>query len=58
MKADYKNWMPKSMIWGFAAGTVVSLGGQVDGARGFGHFGGKEVIATGLQGLLDTFAPS
>ncbi len=25
MKADYKNWMPKSMIWGFAAGTVVSL---------------------------------
>jgi ubiquinone/menaquinone biosynthesis C-methylase UbiE len=25
MKPDYKNWMPKGMIWSFAAGTVVSL---------------------------------
>ena len=25
MDADYKNWMPKGMIWSFAAGTAVSL---------------------------------
>ncbi len=25
MKPNYKNWMPKGMIWGFAAGTAVSL---------------------------------
>ena len=25
MGADYKNWMPKGMIWSFAAGTAVSL---------------------------------
>lgn len=25
MKPDYKNWMPKGMIWSFAAGTAVSL---------------------------------
>ena len=25
MKPDYKNWMPKGMIWSFAAGTVASL---------------------------------
>ena len=25
MSADYKNWMPKGMIWSFAAGTVVAL---------------------------------
>jgi len=24
-KPDYKNWMPKGMIWSFAAGTAVSL---------------------------------
>ncbi|MCR5548322.1 MAG: class I SAM-dependent methyltransferase [Bacteroidales bacterium] len=26
MKPNYKNWMPKGMIWSFAAGTAVSLG--------------------------------
>lgn len=25
MSADYKNWMPKGMIWSFAAGTAVAL---------------------------------
>ena len=25
MKPDYKNWMPKGMIWSFAAGTAVAL---------------------------------
>ena len=25
MKPNYKNWMPKGMIWSFAAGTVVAL---------------------------------
>jgi ubiquinone/menaquinone biosynthesis C-methylase UbiE len=25
MGADYKNWMPKGMIWSFAAGTAVAL---------------------------------
>ena len=25
MKADYKNWMPKGMIWSFLGGTVASL---------------------------------
>jgi ubiquinone/menaquinone biosynthesis C-methylase UbiE len=25
MKPNYKNWMPKGMIWSFAAGTAVSL---------------------------------
>jgi len=25
MKANYKNWMPKGMIWSFAAGTAVAL---------------------------------
>ena len=25
MIADYKNWMPKGMIWSFAAGTAVAL---------------------------------
>ena len=25
MKPDYKNWMPKGMIWSFAAGTSVAL---------------------------------
>ncbi len=25
MKPNYKNWMPKGMIWRFAAGTAVSL---------------------------------
>ena len=24
-EADYRNWMPKGMIWSFAAGTAVSL---------------------------------
>lgn len=25
MKPDYKNWMPKGMVWSFAAGTAVAL---------------------------------
>ena len=25
MSTDYKNWMPKGMIWSFAAGTAVAL---------------------------------
>lgn len=25
MSADYKNWMPKGMVWSFAAGTAVAL---------------------------------
>ena len=25
MKPDYKNWMPKGMIWSFAAATAVAL---------------------------------
>ena len=25
MKPDYKNWIPKGMIWSFAAGTAVCL---------------------------------
>lgn len=25
MKPDYKNWMPKGMIWSFAAGTALAL---------------------------------
>jgi ubiquinone/menaquinone biosynthesis C-methylase UbiE len=25
MKPDYKNWMPKGMIWSFAAGTAIAL---------------------------------
>lgn len=24
-KPDYKNWMPKGMIWSFAAATIVAL---------------------------------
>ena len=29
MKADYRNWMPKGMIWSFAVATAVSLALQL-----------------------------
>ena len=33
MKADYKNWVPKGMIYGFAAGTGVLAAGYAVAAK-------------------------
>ncbi len=49
MKPNYKNWIPKGMLYALAAGTVLALAGMlVFGAFGVGVHGGLRIALGGI----------
>ena len=52
MKPDYKNWVPKSMVYGLAGGTVIAfLAFMLLGATGAVFHGTPRLIAVIVFGI-------